>query len=183
MGHISRIREFVSYLHFQSQCLVVVGTHEDLALADSVGRHDSNFDSYFVVGEWDYIDDFERLVDLADSNSVAAAAVAVVVVVVATVAAATVAVVVAAAAAIVAAAYLFDHVPDEKYDSYFVVAVDVAVVEEYINHSDCLGDLAHIFHNFDFATENQNLMEIEPKSYLGEKQTMHLSGGRILLDD
>ena len=177
MGHINRILEFVLYLHSDSQCLVVVGTRKDLAPADSVGRHDSNFDSYFVVGKWDYIDDFECLVDLADSNSVAAAAV----VVAATVVAATVAVVVAAA--IVAAAYLFDHVPDEKYDSYFVLADAVAVAREYINHSDCLEDLAHIFHNFDCATENQNLMEMEPKSYLGEKQTMHLSSGRILSDD
>lgn len=127
MEHINKIQEFVLCLHFVSQCLVVVGTRMDLAPADSVWcRHDSNLDSYFVVGEWDYIDDyFECLVDLADSNSAVAVAAA----------AATVAVVVAAA--IVVAAYSFDHVPDEKCDSYFVVDVAVAAARVYINHSDC----------------------------------------------
>ena len=63
------------------------------------------------------------------------------------------------------------------------VAVAVAVVRVYINHSDCYEDLDHIFHNFDFATEIQNLMEMEPRSYLDEKQTMHWLSGRTLLDD
>ena len=89
MEHINRIQEFELCLNFGSQCLVVVGTHMYLALADSVCRHDSNFDSYFVLGEWDYIDDSECLVDLADSNSAVAVAAAAVVVAAASVAVAT----------------------------------------------------------------------------------------------